>query len=80
MSSSTAEDLEGFEADRELRKIGELGREWKLRHMRKADMEVRLLSPRSWKRSDGRGRSICSGSSSSGLGCSTSPTRPPKSA
>lgn len=32
--------LQGFEADEELRKIGENGRDWKSRHLRKEDMEV----------------------------------------
>lgn len=34
--------LEGFNADDELRKIAENGRDWKLRHLRQEDMEVSL--------------------------------------
>lgn len=35
--------LEGFDADDELRKIAEDGRDWKLRHLRQEDMEVYLF-------------------------------------
>jgi len=35
--------LEGFNADDELRKIAENGRDWKLRHLRQGDMEVYLF-------------------------------------
>jgi hypothetical protein len=35
--------LEGFDADDELRKIAEDGRDWKLRHLRQEDMEVGFL-------------------------------------
>lgn len=35
--------LEGFDADDELRKIAENGRDWKLRHLRQEDMEVYLF-------------------------------------
>ncbi|KNZ58512.1 hypothetical protein VP01_1918g1 [Puccinia sorghi] len=35
--------LEGFNADDELRKIAENGRDWKLRHLRQEDMEVLII-------------------------------------
>lgn len=40
---SFASDLDGFNADRELKRVADAGREWKKRHMRKADMEVSML-------------------------------------
>lgn len=36
-------DGRAFEGDRALQDIAEAGREWRQNHVRKADMEVRLL-------------------------------------